>query len=845
MSETTTTLTPEEEKANSGENSELEYGYTLELDGIEVKELPDVTEDTRKKPKCGVVKFEKQMSRNAATGAKFHNTLVSGGGLNIQWKKVSLRDQNDELVFSVENLDSSVEKSVKKSARKNNFIRTDTEKEVKVTNYDAFYCQAVSKLIAHVEKLAKKSGSSLTTQQVVSMMKDCGGNVIQDENLEPNMTYKEWKDEEKKKKDNGRIDRSKMQGDTYSIYTPATNNNYMFYLSCLVAKVNGYYKGDNPIDHLIKDHFTYVCEFEKTESTDNKASSPASSGNTSDENVTKLKVFQNLQDMIDKDKYQIILTGAPGTGKSYLSKQLAYYYIGQYKDKAKQEQSNKLYQVYSEQIKKKDQRLKTFITEILNDISPYTHSLEKIYSKKEEFSAVFGTAGDDKFQNLCLEIYGDNQDETSPQEKFWQDVERLRGAMSFVQFHPSYDYSDFVDGIRPVPSEEGGKMDFRRVDGTFMAFCRYVAWRNEMLASNSDSVVEKDQKYFFLIDEINRADLSKVLGELMYCLEHDKRGSTNMVKTQYHNLPSYFPKEEVEVESEKSHEFKEEVVDLSKKSHEFYEISKKSHEFYENCFKSGFYIPENVVLIGTMNDIDRSVESMDFALRRRFDWYEVEVNEDSLKQAFQIGKMFSFDLEDKFKLNTENGIQNLSELEEEKSSLDEDINKAKETKDNIKELKNELEICQKNINTLQAVTAQTLENVGNYLAITVNFFNENKLESNELGKEYYISQGYFSGYSYLSDIVYDESTQTGTAEEKIAQFAENQGRILAKNILASVWDSRVKSLLKEYLRGTPQVQNVVDNLEKSWNRLKTTKTSQTTSNENQGDEMPQGEDEDT
>ena len=170
----------------------------------------------------------------------------------------------------------------------------------------------------------------------------------------------------------------------------------------------------------------------------------------------------------------------------------------------------------------------------------------------------------------------------------------------FVQFHPSYDYTDFVEGLRPIEDKDkdgNTTMVFRKVDGIFKKFCRDVAVQNKEDKNN------KKKKYFFLIDEINRADLSKVFGELMFCLETDKRGKGNAVQTQYQNLPTYDVKE------------------------------KKYYGENEDIFANGFYIPENVIIIGTMNDIDRSVESMDFALRRRFIWKEVEVDEKLLQNS--------------------------------------------------------------------------------------------------------------------------------------------------------------------------------------------------------------------
>ena len=176
----------------------------------------------------------------------------------------------------------------------------------------------------------------------------------------------------------------------------------------------------------------------------------------------------------------------------------------------------------------------------------------------------------------------------------------------FVQFHPSYDYTDFVEGLRPIQQSTGSNIEFAKMDGIFKKFCREVVKLNE---KNEENAEDSKLLYFFIIDEINRADLSKVFGELMYCLEKDKRGAENRVNTQYQNLPTY-------------------VYDKKNKQTEPIDSDKDK-------FDDGFYIPENVVIIGTMNDIDRSVESMDFALRRRFEWKEFVVNQDLLKDAFR------------------------------------------------------------------------------------------------------------------------------------------------------------------------------------------------------------------
>lgn len=188
----------------------------------------------------------------------------------------------------------------------------------------------------------------------------------------------------------------------------------------------------------------------------------------------------------------------------------------------------------------------------------------------------------------------------------------------FVQFHSSYDYTDFVEGLRPVPAKDGGNM-FVRMDGVFKSFCRKIVKENlEKLSVNKNNpmtieeyykVMKEEKKrkeiyqklnenpYYFIIDEINRADLSRVFGELMYGLEESYREVHNRFDTQYKNLPTHEMKGDKAV-----------IID-------------------DDCFKDGFFVPYNLHIIGTMNDIDRSVESFDFALRRRFIWMDIKADE--------------------------------------------------------------------------------------------------------------------------------------------------------------------------------------------------------------------------
>lgn len=222
-----------------------------------------------------------------------------------------------------------------------------------------------------------------------------------------------------------------------------------------------------------------------------------------------------------------------------------------------------------------------------------------------------------------------------------EDVNKKNLRLGMVQFHPSYDYTDFIDGIRPDLS--GKSLKYTLKNGSFKSFCRRAGVIERILAAGKDidkdniekflkgednDIIEywKDEiknnielneinkgtkeefdvsklpKFLFIIDEINRAEISKVLGEVMYCLDPDNRGYKGAISTQY----------------------------SSSATDETFFISKDNDRFF---------IPSNVYIIGTMNDIDRSVEVFDFALRRRFAWYEVKANDDVMERVLKSMKV--------------------------------------------------------------------------------------------------------------------------------------------------------------------------------------------------------------
>lgn len=245
-----------------------------------------------------------------------------------------------------------------------------------------------------------------------------------------------------------------------------------------------------------------------------------------------------LDDLIFDDNKQIVLTGAPGTGKTFSAQEYVMWQaLTEWKKDNNAEDSKKFIKYWKETIPTEPNKAEA------------------------------------------------DSDSDSKLKKYISDYKRDR--FHLVQFHPSYDYTDFVEGLRPIDGGKGN-MKFVKMDGEFKSFCRTAADPNK-----------KNKKFYFVIDEINRADLSKVFGELMYCLEEDYRGPGHTIKTQYSNLQTY--------------KFENDDV-----------------------FANGdFYIPENVIIIGTMNDIDRSVDTFDFALRRRFRWIKVDVDDVLLNTTFR------------------------------------------------------------------------------------------------------------------------------------------------------------------------------------------------------------------
>ena len=332
------------------------------------------------------------------------------------------------------------------------------------------------------------------------------------------------------------------------------------------------------------------------------------------------KMIDDIKNLLLKN-HNIILHGAPGTGKTYLAKEIAkamgcgdneigfvqFHQSYDYTDFVEGLRPAKGKDGKVDGFELKDGVFKKFCKKAIFDDIKKDIPLPKL--QDASFDVVYKSLIKDVESGLIknyktprglypLKIKDGRLQyrEKSPRTESEDNIKLL---YEYFLSTEKYDLSDMTKDdywnlISKLTSGKTSTIDYIEYGWTLQVLLD----RAKMVTNDSqiqDSAkVYPGKNYIFIIDEINRGEMSKIFGELFFSIDPGYRGEKGKIKTQYQNL----------------------VDD-------------------DDVFSDGFFVPENVYIIGTMNDIDRSVESMDFAMRRRFAFIEISASKrtDMLKDS--------------------------------------------------------------------------------------------------------------------------------------------------------------------------------------------------------------------
>ncbi len=309
--------------------------------------------------------------------------------------------------------------------------------------------------------------------------------------------------------------------------------------------------------------------------------------------------YQEYIDLL-KETHNLVLTGAPGTGKTFMAQRIAEQ-MGCTKEEMGFVQFHPSYD-YTDFVEglrpfekedgqigfeRKDGVFKEFCKRAIKnliDSEKTTEILAKELSWEDKLQQFVNDAIENETSYKTLKGYDFTITDTKGRNIIVHNGQNEK--TSFISVNAD-DIITLLSNDVPLNTVRDIKKYFHRKNGQQSDSYAFIIIKKTQEMKGTKNVVSANKierkPYVFIIDEINRGEVSKIFGELFYAIDPGYRGEKNVcVKTQYQNL---IPE--------------------------------------SDTFADGFFVPENVYILATMNDIDRSVESMDFAMRRRFTWKEV------------------------------------------------------------------------------------------------------------------------------------------------------------------------------------------------------------------------------
>lgn len=358
------------------------------------------------------------------------------------------------------------------------------------------------------------------------------------------------------------------------------------------------------IDHTMKDFdgSTFGSYRKTIHLADDKANDIVAYANSvlTQHGIPVQSVSQKYKEYIEllKNTHNLVFTGAPGTGKTYMAKEIAKE-MGCRGEEIEFVQFHPSYD-YTDFVEglrpidkgdgqigfeRKDGVFKLFCKKAIKNLKDSEKSVEELVKEN---------SWEENLQDFVASAIENNTDYwLSNGNRFTIDEMRDRtiivrneqNAKTTLVSVSADEVIDLLVNEVPLHIVKDIRRHFNRKNGSQPDSYAFIITKEirKMKAKVIEANKIEQKQYVFIIDEINRGEASKIFGELFYAIDPGYRGKKDVrVKTQYQNL---VPE--------------------------------------SDTFAKGFYVPENVYILATMNDIDRSVESMDFAMRRRFTWKEI------------------------------------------------------------------------------------------------------------------------------------------------------------------------------------------------------------------------------